>query len=83
MWAREACEIRPSPANAVETDRHPNIAAAKASFFIIASTSIAEMLKPETGKRSINSHHSSSKRKPRQRPNHLVHDKRKGLDIGC
>jgi hypothetical protein len=40
--------MRPSAANA-EADRHPTIATAKASFFIIASPSIAEMLnqKPE------------------------------------
>jgi hypothetical protein len=40
--------MRPSAANA-EADRHPTTATAKASFFIIASPSIAEMLnqKPE------------------------------------
>jgi hypothetical protein len=49
MWAREPREIRPSAANAVEADRQPTIANARASFFIIASPSIAEMLnqKPE------------------------------------
>jgi hypothetical protein len=49
MLAREPCEIRPSAANAVEADRQPTIANAKASFFIIASPSIAEVLnqKPE------------------------------------
>jgi hypothetical protein len=48
MWARERSEIRPSAANA-EADRHPTTATAKASFFIIASPSIAQMLnqKPE------------------------------------
>jgi hypothetical protein len=48
MWARERCEIRPSAANAA-ADIHPTTATAKASFFIIASPSIAQLLnqKPE------------------------------------
>jgi hypothetical protein len=44
MWARESCEIRPSAANAA-ADRHPTTATAKTSFFIIASPSIAQLLK--------------------------------------